>query len=156
MHKREAVFLATAAALLMLTFIVGTPALNMIIEVKVMETKLSEKSEVNKLKIDLIPENLTIGERAKIIVRDSGGKPVEGVKVYVAENHNPSTKGIYIDETNSSGELTHAFEREGWHRIYAEKERIPLPSDKRLRRIERESLIVKFFLQFLCFCRELY
>jgi len=51
MHKREAVFLATAAALLMLTFIVGTPALNMIIEVKVMETKLSEKSEVNKLKM---------------------------------------------------------------------------------------------------------
>lgn len=35
----------------MLTFIVGAPALNMIIEVKVMETKLSEKSEVNKLKM---------------------------------------------------------------------------------------------------------
>jgi len=121
MHKREAILLATAATLLILTFIVGTPALNMIIEVKVMEP-FSEKSEVNKMKIDLIPENLTIGERAKIIVRDSEGKPVEGVKIYVAENHNPSTKGVYMGETNSSGELTHVFEREGWYRIYAEKE----------------------------------
>ena len=121
-HKREVILLATTATLLILTFIVGAPALNMIIEVKVMETKLSERSEVNKMKIDLIPENLTIGERAKIIVRDSGGKLVEGVKIYVAENHNPSTKGIYIGETNSNGELTHIFEKEGWYRIYAEKE----------------------------------
>ena len=121
MHRRGAIFLATAVAIVML--VVSTLALNMkIIEVKVMETKQPEKPEVNKLKIDLIPENLTIGERAKIIVRDSRDNPIKGVKVYVAKNHNLSTKGMYIGETNSSGEITHVFEEEGGYKIYAEKE----------------------------------
>jgi len=121
MHRKGAIFLATAVAIVML--VVSTLALNMkIIEVKVMETKQPEKPEVNKLKIDLIPENLTIGERAKIIVRDSRDNPIKGVKVYVAKNHNLSTKGMYIGETNSSGEITHVFEEEGWYKIYAEKE----------------------------------
>nr|MDO8043981.1 carboxypeptidase-like regulatory domain-containing protein [Candidatus Baldrarchaeota archaeon] len=120
MHRRRAIFLATAAAIVIL--VVSTSALNMkIIEVKI-ETKQSEKPEANKLKIDVIPENLTIGERAKIIVRDSGDDPIEGVKVYVARNHSSSTKGMYIGETNSSGEITHVFEEEGWYKIYAEKE----------------------------------
>jgi len=121
MHRRGAIFLAIAVVLVML--IVSTLALNMkIIEVKVMETKQPEEPEVNKLKIDIIPENLTIGERAKIIVRDSRDNPIKGVKVYVAKNHNLSTKGMYIGETNSSGEITHVFEEEGWYKIYAEKE----------------------------------
>ncbi|HDG62528.1 MAG TPA: hypothetical protein ENG15_05955 [Thermotoga sp.] len=120
MHRRRAIFLATAAAIVIL--VVSTSALNMkIIEVKI-ETKQPEKPEANKLKIDVIPENLTIGERAKIIVRDSGDDPIKGVKVYVARNHSSSTKGMYIGETNSSGEITHVFEEEGWYKIYAEKE----------------------------------
>ena len=112
------IILLIGAALLAL--IVSASALNL----KMIEVNVTGPSPpaANKLKIDIIPEDVIVGEEAKIIIRDHEGNPVKKAKVYVAENHDPSTKVTYIGETNSSGELTYVFEKEGWHRVHVEKE----------------------------------
>ncbi len=104
----------------LLMFISGTLVLNpTIIEVSI--TGSRPPVAANKLRIDVIPEDVIVGEEVKIIIRNPEGNPVKGAKVYVAKNY-PSTKGIYIGKTNSSGELTYVFKEEGWHRVYVEKE----------------------------------
>jgi len=79
-------------------------------------------SESSKLKIDVTPEDVIVGEKVKIVVRNPEGKPVRGAKVYVARNHNLSAKGTYIGETNFSGVVTYAFKEDGQHIIYVEKD----------------------------------
>ncbi len=80
---------------------------------------------ISKLKIDITPEDVIVGEEVKIIIKDSEGNPVEKAKVYVAKDHDPSTEATYVGETNSSGVLIHVFEDGGLHRIYVEKEGFP-------------------------------
>ena len=96
---------------------------NLMIRVKI-KTELAETiKEVNKLKVDIIPEDVVIGERIKIIVRDLKNNPVKGARVYVIEDYyNASAKRTYIGETNSKGELVHIFEGRGWYGVYVEKE----------------------------------
>jgi len=77
---------------------------------------------ISKLKIDIIPEDVIVGEEVEIIIKDSEGNPVEKAKVYVAKDHDPSKEATCIGETNSSGVLVHVFEDGGLHRIYVEKE----------------------------------
>ena len=107
------------AALIML--VVAALTLNNpdIIEVKV---NGSASSSLNKLKIDLEPEEVTVGEEVKIIIKDQKGNPVEKVRVYVAKAYYSSANMTCIGETDSSGMLVFLFKDEGWHRIYVEKE----------------------------------
>ncbi|MCD6529151.1 hypothetical protein J7L06_02545 [Candidatus Bathyarchaeota archaeon] len=106
-------------AVALLVFIVGALALNP----RMIEVNVTGPSPpvANKLKIDVIPEDVIVNEEVKIIIKDPEGSPIEEAKVYVAKNH-PSTKGVYIGKTNSSGELTYVFEEEGWYKVYVEKE----------------------------------
>ena len=80
----------------------------------------STSQSLSKLKIELEPEDVTVGDEVKIIVRDRRGNPVEKAGVYVAKDS--SAEMTFIGETDSRGMLIYLFEDEGWHRIYVEKE----------------------------------
>ena len=112
------IILATVA---LITIAVAALTLNNpdIIEVVV---KGSPSQSLSKLKIELEPEDVTVGDEVKIIIKDHMGNPVEKVRVYVAKDINSSAKIALVGETDSSGMLVYLFEDEGWHRIYVEKE----------------------------------
>ena len=76
--------LTLLVALILITIVVGVSALNL----RVIKVNIAGPSppEANKLKIDIAPEDIVVGEEVKIIVRDPEGKPVEEAKVYVAKN----------------------------------------------------------------------
>jgi len=79
-------------AVALLVFIVGALALNL----RMIEVNVTGPSPpvANKLKIDVIPEDVIVNEEVKIVIKDPEGSPIEEAKVYVAKNY-PSTKGIY-------------------------------------------------------------
>ena len=78
-----------------------------------------------KLRIEIIPESPIVGESVSIVVRDSEGNPVKGVKVYIANE----TGRRFIGTTDSNGELTYVFKWYGWYKIELEKEGY-LPSER--------------------------
>jgi len=86
------------------------------------EVKGFTSQSLSKLKIDLEPEDVTVGDEVKIIIKDRMGNPVEKARVYVAKDHYSSAKMAFIGETDSSGMLVYLFKDEGWHRVYVEKE----------------------------------
>ena len=107
-------------AVALIIFVIAALTLNNpdIIEVEVNGSTLPS---LNKLKMDLEPEDVTVGEEVKIIIKDQKGNPVEKARVYVAKGDS-SANMTCIGETDSSGMLIFLFENEGWHRIYVEKE----------------------------------
>ena len=108
-----------AVALMILVIAALTLKSPDIIEV---EVKGSNSPSLNKLKMDLEPEDVTVGEEVKIIIKDQKGDPVMKAKVYVAKGYYSSAKMTFIGETDSRGMLVFLFEDEGWYRIYVEKE----------------------------------
>ena len=109
------------AAAALIIIVVAALTLNNpdIIEVVV---KGSTSQSLSKLKIELEPEDVTVGEEVKIIIKDQMGNPVEKARVYVARDYDSSAKMALVGETDSSGMLVYLFEDEGRYRVYVEKE----------------------------------
>ena len=106
-----------------IVLVMSVLALNtLVIKVK-LRPKLTEIAKrVNKLRVEIIPNDIVVGERVEIIVRDPENNPAEGVKVYIIKGYyNTSKEKVYLGETDSSGKLVHVFEERGWYRVYVEK-----------------------------------
>jgi len=109
------------AAVALIILVVAALTLNNSDIIKVV-VKGSTSQLLNKLKIDLEPEDVIVGDEVKIIIKDQMGNPVEKARVYVTRDHYSSAKIVCVGETDSSGMLVYLFEDEGQYRIYVEKE----------------------------------
>lgn len=114
--RKAAILIFTVFVLV--SVVLGSSVLNLI-KVGVVPEPTKVLKDVNKLKVEIAPEQPIVGEKVKIIVRDSENNPVEGAKIYVKKEDGETT---CIGETNSRGELTYVFGDRGTYWIGIEKE----------------------------------